>query len=424
MTDFSKKDSRFVWHPYTSLSDQRENIFIESAKGVYLYTPEGLKILDAVSSWWVNIHGHSNEYIADAIAKQAGKLEHVIFAGFTHEPAITLAERLLKILPGSQEKIFYSDNGSTAVEVAMKMALQYWYNQNINKKRIVALQGAYHGDTFGAMSAGARSEFTKPFSSYLFDVSFIDFPDGENDDDVLQQFSFLAKNGDVAAFIYEPLVQGTAGMRIYSPDILDKILAIAKRENILCIADEVMTGFGRTGKFFASEHVRHKPDIICLSKALTGGVLPLGVTACNAKVVSAFITEDKLKTFFHGHSFTANPVSCASALASMDLLLKEECMRAIADIENDHRKFCDAVRQHKNLIKVNSLGTILSMELKASGQTGYFNSLRDYCYDFFLKRDILLRPLGNVIYFLPPYIIKKEEREKVYSAIHDLLNTL
>ncbi|HXA00354.1 MAG TPA: aminotransferase class III-fold pyridoxal phosphate-dependent enzyme, partial [Cytophagaceae bacterium] len=222
MTDFNKKDTRFVWHPYTSLSDQRENIFIESAKGIYLYTPEGRKILDAVSSWWVNIHGHSNEYIADAIARQARKLEHVIFAGFTHEPAITLAERLLEILPGSQEKIFYSDNGSTAVEVAMKMSLQYWYNQGIDKKRIVAIHGAYHGDTFGAMSAGARSEFTRPFSSYLFDVSFIDFPNGENKMEVLEQFSTVAKNGDVAAFIYEPLVQGTAGMRVYSSEILDK----------------------------------------------------------------------------------------------------------------------------------------------------------------------------------------------------------
>jgi adenosylmethionine-8-amino-7-oxononanoate aminotransferase len=424
MTDFNKKDSRFVWHPYTSLSDQRENIFIESAKGVYLYTSEGRKILDAVSSWWVNIHGHSNEYIAEAIARQARKLEHVIFAGFTHEPAIKLAERLVGILPGSQEKIFYSDNGSTAVEVALKMSLQYWYNQNIDKNKIIAIHGAYHGDTFGAMAAGARSEFTKPFSSYLFDVSFIDFPDGENDKEVLEQFSAFAKKGDVAAFIYEPLVQGTAGMRIYSPEILDKILAIAERENILCIADEVMTGFGRTGKNFASDHLNHKPDIICLSKGLTGGTLPLGVTACNAKVVSAFMTEDKLKTFFHGHSFTANPISCASALASLDLLLKAECLQRIADIENDHKNFCNTVRGHKNLIKVRSLGTILALELKTSGQTGYFNNLRDYSYDFFMTRNILLRPLGNVIYFLPPYIIEREERNRVYQAILDLLNTL
>ena len=424
MSNFNKKDSHFVWHPYTSLSDQRENIFIESAKGVYLYTPEGRKILDAVSSWWVNIHGHSNEYIADAIARQARKLEHVIFAGFTHEPAITLAERLLEILPGPQEKIFYSDNGSTAVEVALKMSLQYWYNQGIGKKKIVAINGAYHGDTFGAMSAGARSEFTKPFSSYLFHVSFIDFPDGENDMKVLDQFSSFAKNGDIAAFIYEPLVQGTAGMRIYSAETLDKILAIAARENILCIADEVMTGFGRTGKTFASNYVNHKPDIICLSKGLTGGTLPLGITTSNAKVVSAFRTEDKLKTFFHGHSFTANPISCASALASLDLFLKEECRQAISEIEEDHKIFCNTVREHKNLVKIKSLGTILSLEVKTSGEKGYFNNMRDYVYDFFMKRDILLRPLGNVIYFLPPYIICKEEREKVYMAIRDLLNSL
>jgi adenosylmethionine---8-amino-7-oxononanoate aminotransferase len=424
MTDYNKKDSCYVWHPYTSLSDQRENIFIESAKGIYLYTSEGRKILDAVSSWWVNIHGHSNEYIADAIARQARKLEHVIFAGFTHEPAITLAERLVGILPGHQEKIFYSDNGSTAVEVALKMSLQYWYNQGIDKKKIVAIGGAYHGDTFGAMSAGERSEFTKPFASYLFDVSFIDFPDGENDAAVLDQFKSFVKSGDIAAFIYEPLVQGTAGMRIYSPEILDKLLTIAANENILCIADEVMTGFGRTGKIFASDHLNNKPDIICLSKGLTGGTLPLGVTACNEKVVSAFRSEDKLKTFFHGHSFTANPISCSSALASLDLLLQEECMQRIRDIENDHKSFCNNLKEHKNLIKVRSFGTILTLEIKTSGQTGYFNNMRDYSYDFFIKRDILLRPLGNIIYFLPPYIISKEERFRVYQSILDLLNTL
>jgi adenosylmethionine---8-amino-7-oxononanoate aminotransferase len=424
MADFNKKDDNFIWHPYTSLNDQRENIFIESAKGVYLNAAGGRKILDAVSSWWVNIHGHSNEYIAEAIARQAKKLEHVIFAGFTHEPAINLAERLLSILPGRPEKIFYSDNGSTAVEVAIKMSLQYWYNQNISKKRIVAMKGAYHGDTFGAMSAGERSEFTRPFESYLFDVSFIDFPDGANDSLVLEQFAAIANKGDVAAFIYEPLVQGTAGMRIYSSIILDKILAIAAKADILCIADEVMTGFGRTGKNFASEYLSNKPDLICLSKGLTGGFLPLGVTACNAKVVAAFRANDRLKTFFHGHSFTANPVSCASALASLDLLLKDECRQAIADIEEDHRHFCEMIRDHKKLKNISFLGTILSIELKAPEKTGYFNNLRDYCYDFFITRDILLRPLGNVIYFLPPYTIQKGERKKVYQAIEELLNTL
>jgi adenosylmethionine---8-amino-7-oxononanoate aminotransferase len=424
MTDFNKKDDNFLWHPYTSLNDRRENIFIESAQGVYLNAAGGRKILDAVSSWWVNIHGHSNEYIAEAIARQAKKLEHVIFAGFTHEPAISLAERLLDILPGRPEKIFYSDNGSTAVEVAIKMSLQYWYNQDISKKRIVAIQGAYHGDTFGAMSAGQRSEFTKPFAAWLFDVSFIDFPDGTNDSLVLEQFTAIAEKDDVAAFIYEPLVQGTAGMRIYSPVILDKLISVAANKNILCIADEVMTGFGRTGRNFASEYLSNKPDLICLSKGLTGGFLPLGVTACNAKVAAAFRTEDKLKTFFHGHSFTANPVSCASALASLDLLLKDECRKAITDIEEDHRNFSKAIRGHRNLKKISFLGTILSLELKAPEKTGYFNNLRDYCYDFFITRDILLRPLGNVIYFLPPYTIRKEERKEVYQAIEELLNTL
>jgi adenosylmethionine-8-amino-7-oxononanoate aminotransferase len=424
MNDLNEKDRNMIWHPYTPLVGQDDNILIESAKGVYLHTSDGRKILDAVSSWWVNIHGHSHPYLAEALTKQALELEHVIFAGFTHKPAIRLAERLLEILPADQKKIFYSDNGSTAVEVALKMSLQFWHNQGVKKNRIIALEGAYHGDTFGAMSVSGRSSFTSAFSNFLFEVQFISFPSAEKESESLQQFKELVQTGEVAAFIYEPLIQGTAGMRTYSKEILGQLLSEAKKHNVLCIADEVMTGFGRTGKLFASEYVKEQPDLICLSKGITGGTMPLGVTSCNEKVAAAFRTDDRSKTLFHGHSYTANPLACAVSNASLDLLLKDECRKNIQEIEKDHRLFCEKIKGHQNIIRAECLGTILSIELKSGEEAGYFNKLRNKCYSFFLERQILMRPLGNVIYILPPYIITKNERDRIYGAITELINSL
>jgi adenosylmethionine---8-amino-7-oxononanoate aminotransferase len=418
-----EKDKKYIWHPYTSLAGTDDNIFIESAKGIYLYTPEGRKILDAISSWWVNLHGHSNPYIANAIAEQAKKLEHVIFAGFTHEQAIVLAERLLKILPGDQKKIFFSDNGSTAVEVAIKMALQYWYNRGEERKKIIAIEGAFHGDTFGAMSVGERGSFTKPFQSLLFDVDFIPFPSQEKETEALNYFEKVAKEKDVAAFIYEPLIQGAAGMRMYSPEILDKLLNIAVSNNIICIADEVMTGFGRTGKLFASDYVNSKPDIICLSKGITGGTMALGATSCSEKIVKAFETSDKKKTFFHGHSYTANPLACAAANASMDLLMKESCMGNIAMISGKHKRFKDEISTFNKVKKVSHIGTILSIEIE-SEDGGYFDQMRDFLYKSFLEKDVLIRPLGNVIYILPPFITTEEELNYIYSIVKQVLRKI
>lgn len=420
----STADHAHVWHPFTSLKESEPPLLIDSAKGMYLHTADGKKILDAVSSWWVNIHGHSNEYIAEALYKQALKLEHVIFAGFTHEPAIRLAQRLVSILPGQQQKIFFSDNGSTAVEVAIKMALQYWHNQGIPRKKIIAIRGAYHGDTFGAMSVGERSNFTKPFFPFLFDVDFIDFPIYEKESSTLKQFSSLIEAGTTAAFIYEPLLQGSAGMRTYRPEILQELLALAKKHEVICIADEVLTGFGRTGKLFASEHLSLYPDIVALSKGLTGGTLPLGITACNSRIENAFQSEDKNNTFYHGHSFTANPIACACAHASLDLLLQSACMENITRIGRAHQGFADKIRDRQEIISVHQLGTLLSLELQTGEQTSYFNNSRNYLYHFFLDRGILMRPLGNVIYILPPYIIKDEELKGIYAAILDLMDDL
>lgn len=416
------RDLQSVWHPFTPLPDNTKVISLSGAKGVYLHTTDGRKILDAISSWWVNLHGHSHEYIAKAIYEQASTLEHVIFAGFTHEPAVRLAERLLEILPENQHKVFYSDNGSTAVEVALKMAFQYWHNQGITKQKVIAIDGSYHGDTFGAMSVGDRSVFITPFVPFLFNVEFIPFPEQNTIHSLIHTFTQLAQSGEVAAFIYEPLIQGAAGMRIYTPEILNHLLAIAKKHQILCIADEVMTGFGRTGKLFASHYCEIAPDIMCLSKGLTGGAMALGVTTCTEEVMHPYRSDDLMKTFFHGHSFTANPIACAAANASLDLLLADACQQRIRRITQKHLSFLKEITRHPNVLDVRTMGTILAIEVKTSADTSYFNEVRNSLYDFFIARNILLRPLGNIVYVLPPYIITNEELDIIYEAILELLN--
>jgi adenosylmethionine-8-amino-7-oxononanoate aminotransferase len=423
-SNIQQQDKEYIWHPYTSLAEQRENIVVESAEGVYLHTEDNRRILDAVSSWWVNIHGHAHPYIAQKIAAQAASLEHVIFAGFTHRPAVELAQRLLTILPGEHKKVFYSDNGSTAVEVAIKMAIQYGLHMGREQGRLVALEGAFHGDTFGAMSVSGRGLFTEHFKPYLFGVDFIPFPSEGREEETIRVFEEKVKTGEIIAFIYEPLLQGAAGMRIYSPEVLRRLIEIARQHNVVCIADEVMTGFGRTGKLFASAYMDIYPDIYCLSKALTGGVMAMGATTCNEKIMSAFMEPGKERTFFHGHSFTANPIACAASNASMDLLLTEEYQQKIDFIYQSHLAFREKVFQHPMVKQVKVLGTVLSLEINTKEDTGYTNALRDELYSFFLSRDILMRPLGNILYILPPYIIVEKELTIIYKAIVDLLHKL
>jgi adenosylmethionine---8-amino-7-oxononanoate aminotransferase len=424
MDDLLALDRRNIWHPFTPLEGAADVPLISGGQGVYLHTADGRRILDAISSWWVNLHGHGNPKIANAIADQARTLEQVIFAGFTHEPAIRLSENLLRILPTGQRKLFFSDNGSTAVEVALKMAIQYWHNRGIKKKKVIAIQGAYHGDTFGSMSVAERGLFTKPFFPYLFETAFIDFPLAEQEEQVLGQFSTLTENGDVAAFIFEPLVQAAGGMRMYSPRILDQLLGYAKAHDVICIADEVFTGFGRTGKNFAVDHLTNTPDIIALSKGITGGFLPLGVTACNDKVLQAFQSPALEKTFFHGHSYTANPLACAAANASFELLQDTRCQEKIRVIGEKQKQFAESLRSHKNVLHARHLGTIAAIELRTPEESAYENSLRSRIYPYFLKRGMLLRPLGNVIYVLPPYVIEPAELELVYNAIYDFVDEI
>jgi adenosylmethionine-8-amino-7-oxononanoate aminotransferase len=422
MDNLLNLDRKNIWHPFTSLGSKDFPILIDRAEGIYLCTSDGRKIIDAVSSWWVNLHGHSHPSITKAVAEQAARLEHVIFAGFTHEPAIDLSNNLLTILPKNQAKIFFSDNGSTAVEVALKMAFQFWFNKGISTKRkVIAIRGAYHGDTFGSMSVGERGAFTAPFVKYLFDVEYIDFPTPGCEENVLKQFSKLLSNNDVGAFVFEPLVQAAAGMRIYGASILDLLIKEAQANNVICIADEVFTGFGRTGKFFASDYLTNKPDIIALSKGLTGGTMALGVTSCSDKIISAFMSDDTDKTFFHGHSYTANPIACAAANASFELLTSAQCKRQIAWIESQHAVFKEKIELLHPNHRVRCLGTILSIELTTPDGTSYFNKIRSHIQHFFLSRNILLRPLGNVIYVLPPYIIQEDELSQVYYCIEDYL---
>lgn len=419
---WSKKDRDFVWHPFTHLKTAMDPIVITKAEGLYLYDENGNKIMDAISSWWVNLHGHSHPHITKRIHEQLNSFEHIPFADFTHQPAIELAERLMKHLPGNQSKVFYSDDGSTAVEVAIKMTLQYWHNKNTPKYIFIALENAYHGDTFGGMSVGARNVFNNAFENQLFHVAHIPVPTNDNLDQIKEVISDWCKNHEIAGFIFEPLVQGAAGMQMYEAEPLDELIAFCKEKDIVTIADEVMTGFGRTGKFFACDHLRNEPDIICLSKGLTGGYLPLGVTSCAAPIHAAYISDDKTKTFFHGHSYTANPIACSAALASLDLMEQSNTIMQIQMIEEEHKKFVIEIKDHKACKEVRVKGTILALELNSTEETHYLNSAATKINAYFLEKDILLRPLGNVFYVLPPYCITKSELHHIYKNILQFLN--
>ena len=416
------RDLNVVWHPYTQMKTAQPPIPIVRGEGACLYDEGGKCYIDAVSSWWVNIHGHANPYIAQKVAEQLNKLEHVIFAGFTHEPAVELAERLLKILPDNQSKVFYSDNGSTAVEVAIKMCLQYWHNQGIQRTKILAFNNAYHGDTFGAMAVSGRSAFTAAFDSLLFEVEFIDLPNASNISDLKSQISYLKSS--LACFIFEPLVQGAGGMLMYEAEYLDELMAHCREERVLLIADEVFTGFGRTGKRFACDHLTTQPDIMCFSKGLTGGTMAMGLTTCSQAIYNAFLSDDKLKTLFHGHSYTANPVACSAALASMDLFVADSTKENIERIANNHKQFALKIKDHPKIKTTRQTGTILAMEWKTGSDTSYFNSLRDRLYNYFLDAGIILRPLGNILYILPPYCITDDQLDYIYGKIESALEEL
>lgn len=423
MNNLSERDRAVIWHPFTQMQTAPLPIPIVRGAGSVLYDAHGRTYLDMISSWWVNLHGHAHPHIARRISEQLSTLEHVIFAGFTHPPAVELAERLLAILPKNQDKIFYSDNGSTAVEVALKMAFQYWHNLGKPRRKVVALENAYHGDTFGAMAVSGRSAFTAAFTPFLFDVEYLPVPVAGQEEAVLKLAETLFTD-EVAAFIFEPLVQGSGGMVMYESAILDKLMQLARRSGSLIIADEVMTGFGRTGKLFASDYLTEKPDLMSLSKGLTGGTMALGVTSCTQAIYDAFLSDDKFKTLFHGHSFTANPLACTAALASMDLLLQPETQTSIQRIVQNHATFANRLAQHTTVENIRQRGTLLAFDLRAGEQTSYFNSIRDVAYNFLLERGVLMRPLGNVLYLMPPYCTTDEQLAYTHEQVEKLLEVL
>jgi adenosylmethionine---8-amino-7-oxononanoate aminotransferase len=432
------RDRAVVWHPYTQMKTAAPPLPIVRGQGVYLYTEDGRRLLDGISSWWVNIHGHSHPRLNRAIAAQAKTLEHVIFAGATHEPAVELAERLVGVLPAGLTRVFYSDNGSTAVEVAVKLAVQYWRNRGqLSRQRIVALHHAYHGDTVGAMSVSEDSVFTKAFSSLLFPVDRVHPPYCYRCPVNLQREtcgidclgdlrSRLKAGGDqIAAVLVEPMLQGAGGMIMWPREFLDGVRQLCYRHGVLMIADEVLTGFGRTGRMFACDHASVTPDIICLSKALTAGYLPLAVTAATNAVYDAFLSDDRARTFFHGHSFTANPLACAVALESLDLIEEGDVLARIARLERQLRDGLAPLARLPLVGDVRVLGGVAAIELVSNKTTkdagGYLDQIGPRLYPAFLERGLLLRPLGNVLYFMPPYVITDAEVDWVIEQITDVV---
>lgn len=422
----SQRDQLSIWHPFTQHKISQTSFTITRGEGAYLFDENGKRYLDLISSWWVNLHGHSHPEIARAIYNQSTTLEHVIFSGFTHEPAVTLAEELLKLLPNEFSKVFYSDNGSTAVEVALKMAYQYWRNQGeTNRTRFIAFQNGYHGDTFGAMAVGKKSGFFSQFEELLFAVEIFSYPDTWiNDENVMQNeqrilsqmTSYLEQHhAETAALIIEPLVQGAGGMRMCRPQFLRELERLVRSYGILIIYDEVMTGFGRTGDFFACNKTNTRPDIICLAKGLTGGFLPLAVTACQEKIYEAFLGENFSHALAHGHSFTANPLGCAAALMSLKILQNPDTISQIKMIEKVHHDSLAHFHVDMPLEKLRCCGTIAAFDLKSVTEYGSKASIQ--LREKFIEQGLLIRPLGNVIYLLPPYCITENELRTAYEIV-------
>ncbi|MGI4775799.1 MAG: adenosylmethionine--8-amino-7-oxononanoate transaminase [Janthinobacterium lividum] len=422
------KDQRFIWHPFTQGMTEKLPIHITRGQGAYLYDMKGEKYLDLISSWWVNLHGHANPYIAKAIYDQALKLEHVIFAGFTHQPAVTLCEKLSQILPSPLSRFFFSDNGSTAVEVAIKIAYQFWLNNNIERNIFLSFEGGYHGDTFGAMSVGKDSNFHNHFRKLFFEVFTIPFPfifDGDEEIKYKEQQSlaklafYLEKHGkSIAAFILEPLVQGASGMRMCRPSFIEQVVNLLRNHKILIIFDEIMTGFGRTGSLFAFEQINCIPDIICISKGLTGGFLPMSLTVINEDIYQAFLSQDHHKTFMHGHSYTANPLGCAAAIASLDLLLHDDTQNKIKNITRLHKESLKKLTTISSVHSIRQIGTIAAFDIRATATD--MTNLKGRL----LNEGLLLRPLNNTVYLLPPYCISEDDLKEAYIKIEKVLITM
>jgi adenosylmethionine---8-amino-7-oxononanoate aminotransferase len=417
------KSTSPVWHPFTQHAVQPEAMLVSRSEGAWLEMVDGRRIFDAISSWWVVTHGHRHPHIMQAIKDQADRLDQVIFAGFTHEPAEVLARRLIALTPPQLEYVFFSDSGSTSVEVALKMALGFWRHRGENRSRILALEGAYHGDTIGGMSVGERGFFNAPYAPLLFDVERIPFPSVGREQATLDALSLACRNGGSAALIVEPLILGAGGMLIYAPWVLAEMKRICQTHGVLFIADEVMTGWGRTGALFACEQADIAPDIGCYSKGLTGGSLPLAVTLCRADIFEAHFSTDRTRTFFHSSSYTANPIACAAALANLEVWDREPVRERIARLTALHTERLNRFREDRRFANVRQIGTIAALDLVAS-DGGYMASIGPRLYQSFLARGLLVRPLGNTVYLMPPYCSTENELDLVYHAIGEIADEL
>jgi adenosylmethionine-8-amino-7-oxononanoate aminotransferase len=407
-----------IWHPFTQHGLGEPIPLVTRAEGAALYTAEGRRIIDAISSWWVTTHGHAHPRIMAAIAEQAGKLDQVIFAGWTHEPAETLAEGLVAMMPDPLAYVFFSDSGSTSVEVALKMALGFWANRNAARHRIVVMEHSYHGDTIGAMSVGARGVFNQAYQPLLFDVATVPFPEAGREQATLDALEAHCREAP-AAFIVEPLILGAGGMKTYTPALLAEMRAVCARYGVLFIADEVMTAWGRTGTLLACDQAGVVPDILCLSKGLTGGAVPLAVTLATGPIFEAHLSDDRARMFFHSSSYTANPIACAAAVANLAIWREEPVLERVADLGRRQQARLDALAGSPKIANARRLGTIAAFEIE--GTAGYLSSVAPRLMGFARERGVLLRPLGNTVYVMPPYCTGDDELEAIYAMLREFI---
>jgi len=415
-----------VWHPFTQHALTPEMIKIDRAEGAYLYTKDDRQIIDAISSWWVVTHGHCHPRLVEAAQNQAGNLDQVIFAGHTHEPAEQLAAALIDMTPSGLDKVFYSDSGSTAVEVALKMALGYWHHVGETQRtRIVVLEHSYHGDTIGTMSIGERGVFNAPYDPLLFDVDVLPYPEPGAEHITTQALELILSDHEnkVAALIIEPLVLGAGGMKMYEPSVLKDLKRICEAQDVVFIADEVMTGWGRTGTQFACEQAGIVPDILCTSKGLTGGLLPLAATLCHQRFFDAHYSPDRSRMFFHSSSYTANPIACAVGYANTQIWRDEPIQERIDSLVQAHTVRLENLKGDPRFSNLRQCGTIAALDVNV-GDQGYLSEIAPKLYDYFQNHDVLLRPLGNTVYILPPYCVTEADLDKIYHVISNAPDVL
>ena len=426
-------DKKYIWHPFTNIKKSDPPIIISSAHGDRLIDIDGKNYIDLISSWWVNIHGHGKKEIIDEITKQANELDQVVFAGLTHNPAVKLAKKLSDLLPDGLNRVFYSDNGSTAVEIALKVSYQYWKNKNKKKSKFISFSGGYHGDTLGAMSVGFSSGFYEPFKDLVFKSQFIPFPENWKGNNAVEEQenkslifadNLIEKHGsELVAVIIEPLVQGAAGMRMCRPHYINQIVKKFQSNDILVIFDEVMTGFGRTGKMFSTDHLEVKPDIICLAKAITGGYLPLAATVFSEKIHDEFVNENLRKSFLHGHSFSANPIACSAANISLELFNKEKTLLKVKKIEEYHTEGINMLINNQLISKTRVLGGIAAFDVLGVDKK-YGAEFGERFKKRLLHKGYIVRPLGQTIYLMPPFCTEKETLHKAYKEIDLALKSI